>query len=115
LHIASLPVPPAPLKRQHYGALQMYNNNNKQQQQQKQWPINSGWTHPGSPWSFNTSHDATDVLTEELFDAAVIGHLQHVKNNVLQCRPTLLIGQSTLRVVIETKRCVQWRLLLVQA
>lgn len=83
--------------------------------QQNQQTVTCEKTHPSSPRSFNTGHDVADVITEELDDGGIIGHLKHVKHDVLQRRPTLLIGQTTLVVVIETIRYVQWRLPLVEA
>ena len=64
--------------------------------------------------SFNVSHNAADVVSVEFHNCRVMGNLKHRQHDMLQCRATLLIGQSTLGVVIETIRLVQWRLLLVK-
>jgi len=67
----------------------------------------AGVTDAGGRAGLNVGHDATDVMSKELSDGRVISNLQHLQHNMLQRRPTLLIGQSTLVVVIETICLVQ--------
>ena len=74
----------------------------QQRQGSERLVVDGDKTYTGSSVSFNGGHDATDVICKELNDGRVIRSLQHLQYNVLQRRPTLLIGQSTLVVVIET-------------
>ena len=75
----------------------------------------SGNAHPSCPGSFDTGHDSGDMIGEKLDYGRISGSSQHMQNNVLQGRLSLLIGQTALVVVIETIGHVQWRLLFVQA
>ena len=63
--------------------------------------------HLGSSVSVNARHDVADVIREELHDCGMISNVEQVKYDVLQRQPTLLIGQTTAVVVIETVRHVQ--------
>ena len=93
-----------------------WRHKNREKERECSWQLKSSKTYAGRrARSLNAGHDAGDVISKELNNSRVSGHLKHVKHDALQSRPTLLIGQSTLVVVIEMICFVQWWLLLVSA